>query len=269
MRKQQERKVIMPKQRISYAKSHRENKEPPSTDAGQADPTQCSEILQEAFEDKTPTIPRYLQLARAIHARFTADEEKEIAVYRAAETLAARKNEVIMRAVQEVLDFCDLLREVPELTATLDKKIEDITQRLFSSRCTYTVEHESIVVEYEAPLYRVDMQKPDHVSLSSADNAYLHVSFNPVKFALLRSESEEDSTVTKHLLSKQYRLDSKGTFLHFQSRDGKPADPIADIISELRARLGHEFFEKNLMPFFEEQGKVFATAHQPQSGQKL
>ncbi|MBX9727218.1 MAG: hypothetical protein K2X09_08130 [Rickettsiales bacterium] len=214
-----------------------------------------AEIPQSAFEDDdeviAPKIPRYLQLARAIHARFTADEEKEKAIFREAEALVARKNEVIMRAVQEVLDFCAMLREVPELTAALDQKTDDITQRLYSNRATYTVEHEPIAVVYEAPLYSVDMRKPEHISLSRVDNAYLQVSFNPVKFELCRSESESNSTVTQHLLSKHYRLDSGGTFLHFQSRDGAPADPIADIITELRARLGHDFFEKNLMPYFE------------------
>ena len=218
-----------------------------------------AEIPQSAFEDDNepfaPKIPRYLQLARAIHARFTTDEAKEKAIYREAETLVARKNEVIMRAVQEVLDFCAMLREVPELTVALNQKTDDITQRLFSNRCTYTVEHEPIAVEYEAPLYSVDMHKPEHISLSRVDNAYLQVSFNPVKFEIFRSESESDSTVTKHLLSKHYRLDSSGTFLHFQSRDGAPADPIADIITELRARLGHDFFEKNLMPYFEAQAQ--------------
>ena len=103
------------------------------------------------------------------------------------------------------------------------------------------------------------MHKPEHISLSRVDNAYLHVSFNPVKFAVVRSESEADSTVTKHLLSKQYRLDSNGTFLHFQSRDGKPADPIADIITELRVRLGHDFFEKNLLPYFETHANIEGT----------
>ena len=219
-----------------------------------------AEIPASAFEDDdepvAPKIPRYLQLARAIHARFTADEEKEKAIYREAEALVARKNEVIMRAVKEVLDFCDMLREVPELTAALDQKTDDITQRLFSNRCTYTVEHEAIAVEYEAPLYSVDMHKPEHISLSRVDNAYLQVSFNPVKFEVFRSESESDSTVTKHLLSKHYRLDSNGTFLHFQSRDGSPADPVADIITELRARLGHDFFERNLMPYFESQAQT-------------
>ena len=219
-----------------------------------------AEIPQSAFEDDdepvAPKIPRYLQLARAIHARFTADEEKEKAIYREAEALVARKNEVIMRAVKEVLDFCDMLREVPELTAALDQKTDDITQRLFSNRCTYTVEHEAIAVEYEAPLYSVDMHKPEHISLSRVDNAYLQVSFNPVKFEVFRSESESDSTVTKHLLSKHYRLDSNGTVLHFQSRDGSPADPVADIITELRARLGHDFFERNLMPYFESQAQT-------------
>ena len=219
-----------------------------------------AEIPQEAFgddpQDATLVIPRYLQLARTIHARFTADEEKEFAVYRAAEALVARKNSVIMRAVQEVLDFCGILRNVPELNAALDKKTEDITQRLFSNRCTYTVENEPIAVQYEAPVYRVDMHMPDHVSLSSANNAYLHISFNPVKFLVVNKEEEGEATITKHLLMKQYRLATDGTFLHFQSNDGAAADPIADIITELRAKLGHEFFEKNLMPHFEAQAQI-------------
>lgn len=97
---------------------------------------------------------------------------------------------------------------------------------------------------------------PEHIKLTSADNAYLQISFNPVKFAVLDRESEQSSTITKHLLIKQYRLETNGTFLHFQAKDGTPADPIADIITELRAKLGHEFFEKNLMPFLEAQAGV-------------
>jgi hypothetical protein len=235
----------MLKQCMNYAKTLRE--------PGVAQ----AEIPQEAFEDDpqeaAPVVPRYLQLARAIHARFTADEEREIAVYRAAEALVASKNAVIMRAVQEVLDFCEILRNVPELNAALDKKTEDITQRLFSNRCTYTVENEPIAVQYEAPVYRVDMHMPDHISLSSVNNAYLHVSFNPVKFMVVNKEEEGEATITKHLLMKQYRLATDGTFLHFQSNEGAAADPISDIITELRAKLGHEFFEKHLMPYFEAQ----------------
>ena len=217
-----------------------------------------AEIPHEAFEEdhgETRSVPRFLQLARAIHARFTADEEKELAVYRAAEALVASKNAVIMRAVQEVLDFCEILRNAPELNAMLDQKTEDITQRLFSNRCTYTVEREPITVQYEAPLYRVDMHMPEHITLSSANNAYLHISFNPVKFQVVNKEEEGEATITKHLLMKQYRLSAEGTFLHFQSNDGGAADPIADIITELRARLGHDFFEKNLMPYFESQAQ--------------
>ena len=243
---------------FTRAKSLHEDKTQPQANAEQkngiqalTEPALPKENVLTWEDDQLKPIPRYLQLARTIHARFTDQEEKELAVYRAAETLAARKNEVVMRAVQEVLDFCDILRNVPNLNTMLDKKTEDITKRLFSSRCAFTVEHESIAVRYEAPLYHVDMHMPDHVSLTSADNAYLHISFNPVKFAVVNTESEEGSTITKHLLVKQYRLDASGVFLHFQSNDGTPADPIADILTELRARLGHEFFEKNLMPHFE------------------
>ncbi|MEQ1788924.1 MAG: hypothetical protein ABL857_00625 [Rickettsiales bacterium] len=100
------------------------------------------------------------------------------------------------------------------------------------------------------------MRMPEHISLTCADNAYLQISFNPVKFVVTDKESEESSTITKHLLIKQYRLETNGTFLHFQSKDGAAADPIADIITELRAKLGHEFFERKLMPYFEAQSPV-------------
>ena len=97
------------------------------------------------------------------------------------------------------------------------------------------------------------MHMPDRIGLTCSDNAYLHISFNPVKFTLANNESEENSTITKHLLIKQYRIEANGTFLHFQSRENTAADPIAEILTELRAKLGHDFFEKNLMPYFEAQ----------------
>lgn len=207
------------------------------------------------YENQPAPLPRYLLLARTIHAHFTYDEEKEMAVYKAAETLAARKNEVIMRAVEEVIDFCDILREAPALNEALDKKTEDITERLFSNRSSYTIEHDPITVQYQAPVYRVDMHVPEHISLSCADNAFLHISFNPVKFVLVNSDQENAPTITKHLLIKQYRLNTDGDFLHFQSHDGSPADPIADIITELRAKLGREFFDVSLIPHLEAQAK--------------
>lgn len=209
------------------------------------------EKTEETTQEKR--MPRYLQLARTIHARFTADEEKERAIYREAEALVVRKNAVIMQAVQEVLDFCSILRNAPELNTELYKRTEDITQRLFSDRCAFSVENETIAVHYEAPLYHVDMRMPEHISLTCANNAYLQISFNPVKFVVHDKESEENSTITKHLLLKQYHLETNGTFLHFQSKDGSPADPIADIITELRAKLGYDFFENKLMPYFEEK----------------
>jgi hypothetical protein len=203
--------------------------------------------------NSAPSIPRHLQLARSIHARFTKEEEKQLAVYREAESLAARKNDLIMRAVNEVLEFCELLRNVPDFNALLDAKTEDITQRWFSTGCSYTVENEPIGVRYEAPRYRVDMHVPEHVSLTGVDNAYMHISFNPVTFVVHDKHATETSTITKHLLSKQYRITADGTFLHDQSANDTPVDPIAEILTDLRARLGHEFFERNLLPHFEAQ----------------
>jgi hypothetical protein len=228
-------------------------------------PQQQGEIPASAFEDGAPeherTIPRFLQLARAIHARFSAEEDKARAVFKQAEELASRKNEVIMRSVNEVLRFCELLRKMPELNDALDRKTEDITQRLFNDRSTYTMEDETIAVKYKAPFYQVDMHVPEHISLSCANDAYLHISFNPVKFVVVRSDSEENSTITKHLLMKQYRLDANGTFLHFKDNDGAAADPIADIITELREKIGREFFEMHLMPFLEKEAEALQTVY--------
>ena len=105
------------------------------------------------------------------------------------------------------------------------------------------------------------MHMPEHISLACANDAYLHISFNPVKFVVVRSDSEENSTVTKHLLIKQYRLDANGKFMHFQTNDGAAADPIADIITELRTKLGREFFENSLMPYFEREAEATQTVY--------
>jgi hypothetical protein len=157
-----------------------------------------------------------------------------------------------MRALQDVLGFCEMLRNVPELGATLDKKTEDITQRLFSNRSQFLMEQgEFIAVSYAAPQYHVDLRAPDHIRLRGADHAYLHISFNPVKFAVVNEAAAKQSTITKYLLVKQYRLVAGDGFMHFQSKEGIPADPVADILTELRVMLGHDFFEGNLLPYLE------------------
>jgi hypothetical protein len=156
-----------------------------------------------------------------------------------------------MRAVQEVVDFCNILGKVPELNDMLDKKVSDITNRIFSSRATFTVEHEPIAVRYEAPLYHVDMHMPDHIRLTGCDNAYLQVGFNPVTFVLVDKEATEKTTITKHLLRKHYRINADGVFLYLDAQEPTPADPIADILTDLRLKLGHEFFEAVLMPHLE------------------
>jgi len=59
-------------------------------------PVAESNINVIAFDEEQPKpIPRYLQLARSIHERITADEEKELAVFRAAEALAEKAALVI------------------------------------------------------------------------------------------------------------------------------------------------------------------------------
>lgn len=207
-----------------------------------------------AFDAEQPkSIPRYLQLARSIHERITADEEKELAVFRAAEALAARKNELIMRAVQEVVAFCSLLQNAPELNRILEAKALEITDRLYSNRAQYTIEHEPITVRYDAPMYQVDLHEPEHIRLTGEANASIQINFNPVKFTLTEKASSESSTVTQYLLSKQYRITEEGTFHRFTGDDKLPADPIAELLTELRLKLGFEFFDKHLMPYLETQ----------------
>lgn len=217
-------------------------------------PVAESNINVIAFDEEQPRpIPRYLQLARSIHERITADEEKELAVFRAAEALAARKNELIMRAVQEVVEFCSVLQNAPELNKILEAKALEITDRLYSNRSQYTIEHEPITVRYDAPMYQVDLHEPEHIRLTGEANASLQINFNPVKFTMTEKTSSESSTVTQYLLSKQYRITAEGMFQRYTGDDKQPADPIAEIITELRLKLGFEFFDKHLMPFMETQ----------------
>jgi hypothetical protein len=199
-------------------------------------------------------VPRFLQLARAIHSRISQQEATERAAHIAAQSLAAVKNEIILRAVQEVIEFCALLRDMPELTGHLSKKTEEITQRLFSPRSDYTVQESMIEVRYEAPTYCVDMQMPDHIKPTiKGDTAYLHVHFNPVTFIMVNPEPQSKICITKSLLMKQYHLKLEEEKLYFYTYDGTPADPIADIITELRSKLGHAFFETKIMPYLEAQ----------------
>ena len=208
--------------------------------------------INEDYKKQTVTA-RYLELARSIHKRFTAEEEKEKAVVRAAEALAASKNNVIIQAVQEVLEFCDILAKNSKINSQLIECTEGITQRLFNNRCTFTIEKDPITVNYEAPLYHVDLQMPDHIALSLNDNAYIHIGFSPVKVDNNDPESSENSTTVIHLFSKQYRIKPDGTFNSAQSKDKNKADPIADIITDLRSKLGYDFFEQILMPHLESQ----------------
>jgi hypothetical protein len=219
-------------------------------------PEQVAEVSNNVISfdaEQIKPIPRYLQLARSIHTRISAEEEKELAVYRAAEAQAARKNEVIMRAVQEVVDFCALLRNAPDLNKMLEQKAVEITERLYSNRSTYTIQHEPISVHYEAPLYQVDMHAPDHIRLTGCNNSHIQIGFNPVKFVMTDKFTTESSTVTQYLMSRQYRIESDGTFQRQTGDDGQVADPIAEILTDLRLKLGFEFFEKTLLPFLESE----------------
>lgn len=206
------------------------------------------------------SIPRYLQLARAIHERITTKEERELAVIRAAEAVASRKNEVIMRSVQEVIDFCNVLCGSPEIMESLDKKAEDITERIFSNRANHDYERSPILVEYEVPEYHVNLHKPEQVALTGVDNAHLHISFNPIEFGVHDKFSAEPITTTKHLFTRKYRITAEGKFLSYQGNN-EPADPIADILTEFREKLGYEFFENILMPVFEASVTEYETYH--------
>lgn len=75
----------------------------------------------------------------------------------------------------------------------------------------------------------------------------------PVKFEMTDKITSEKSTVTQYLMRRQYRVEPNGVFHRLTGEYNQPADPIAEVLTELRLKLGFDFFEKNLLPFMEKR----------------
>jgi hypothetical protein len=199
-----------------------------------------------------PRIPRYVQLARSIHARFTAKEEQESALIRAAEVMASNKNGLILRPVREIQEFMDVLSRAPEIVSVLNHHAHDITTRIFDAkRSSFTVEQCPIALHFQVPLYQVNMNAPEHIMLTGEDTAYLQIGISPVNFITAHPSSSDGLTTTLHLLCRKYKIEVDGTFTAISGDSPKNADPIADILSDLRGKLGHDFFNEKLLPWLE------------------
>ena len=195
-------------------------------------------------------VARYLLLARKIHARFTQEEEKERAVLHAAEALAKRKNEAIMQPVQEVVEFCKILSQTPGLKDVFSSSAKDIAERMLSNRYAYTIEEEPIAVQYAVPVYSVNMKAIDGTVMSGADNAYLSIGFCPVRVLPAPEQPLDVPCVDTHVFfARKYHIEPDGRI----TEKKKEADPINDIIEELRSHLGFEYFEQVLLPHLEAQ----------------
>jgi hypothetical protein len=198
---------------------------------------------------KTP-IARFLLLARKIHAKFTQEEEKERTARHAAEALAERKNAAIIQSVQEVVEFCQILSQTPGLRDAFSSNAKDIAERTLSNRYAYTMEDEPIAVSYEVPIYTVNMKAIDGTVMSGAENAHLSIGFCPVRIGPSPEQPLDVPSMSTHVFfAKKYHIEVDGKItLH-----KKEADPISDIITELRTQMGHGFFEEVLLPHLEAQ----------------
>lgn len=200
----------------------------------------------------SPQIPRYVQLARSIHARFTAKEEQERALIRAAEEEASRKNDVILRPIQEIQTFVAAISHAPDLVEVLNHHAHDITTRMFDTqRSHFTIEKNPIALYFQAPLYQVNMHAPHHLVIVGEATAYLQIGISPVHFQTVHPAPSDALTTTLHLLCRKYKIEADGTFTATNGDSPKNADPIADILSDLRGKLGHDFFEEKLLPWLE------------------
>lgn len=194
-------------------------------------------------------VARYLLLARRIHSFFTQEEAQARAALRAAVEKAKAKNAAIMQPVQEVVDFCGILSRTPGLIEAFSSNAKDIAARVLNNRYEYEV-GEPIAVRYEVPVYAVDMKAADGTVLTGTQDAFLHIGFSPVKIAPSPEKPLDVPTMTAHtFFSKKYRIELDGRI----TEDKKDADPIADILTELRARMGHDYFETVLLPHLETQ----------------
>jgi len=211
----------------------------------------------DAREAQEKPVARYLLLAHNIHARFTQQEEKERAALRAAEEKAKQKNAAIMQPVQEAVEFCQILIQTPGLREAFSANAKDIAARLLSNRYAYTVEDEPIAIRYEVPVFCVDMKAIDGTVLSGTKDAFLHIGLSPVKIAPAPEKPLDVPTMTTHTFySKKYRIESDGRIMEDVKGERRKADPISDILTELRAHMGHDFFETVLLPHLEAQAKA-------------
>jgi len=199
-------------------------------------------------EAQEKPVARFLLLARRIHAKFTQEEEKEKAARRAAEALAASKNAAIMQSVQEVTEFCKILGQAPGLRDAFTSNAKDIAERTLSNRYGYTMDDEPIAVQYAVPVYSVNMKAADGTVMTGADNAYLSIGFCPVKIAPSPEQPLNVPCVDTHVFfAKKYHIETDGKI----TENKKEADPISDILTELRTKMGHDFFEEVLLPYLE------------------
>jgi hypothetical protein len=204
----------------------------------------------DSVEAQTKPVARFLLLARKIHAKFTQDEEKERSARRAAEALAERKNAAIMQSVQEVVEFCQILSQTSALRDFFSSNAKDIAERTLSNRYAYTMEDEPLAVSYKVPVFSVNMKATDGTVMSGAENAYLRIGLCPVQIAPSPENPLDVPSLTAHtFFSKNYHIEIDGRITEHK----KDADPIADILTELRTRLGHDFFETVLLPHLEAQ----------------
>jgi len=197
-------------------------------------------------------VARFLLLARKIHAKYTQQEEQERAALRAADASAKRKNEAIMQPVREVVEFCQILTQTPGLMEAFSSKAKDIAERTLSNRYAYTMEEEPIAVNYQVPVYSVNMKAADGTVMSGAENAYLSVGICPVQISPSSERPLDVPTMTAHtFFGRKYHIEPTGQI----TDNKKEADPIADIIEELRSRMGRDYFEQVLLPHFEAQAQ--------------
>jgi hypothetical protein len=197
---------------------------------------------------KSKTIARYVSLALSIHQRISDEEQQKQAAYDAACQLVAQKNAELEKPIQEILAFTALLQQMPALRERLSQKAEDIT-RLFNDKSNHTVDEELVTVRYTLPRFEVDMEHPEHYRLTGEDNTALNIAIHPITFALFNQIQGGIPSVTKSLMAKEYIIKVEDEAAVFYSIDNVSADPIADMLTELRQRLGFQFFETEFLPY--------------------
>lgn len=198
----------------------------------------------------TKNIARCVMLASSIHKQISEEEQKRKAAIDAANLLVAQMNATMQQPIHDALEFFEVLNHLPALHQQFSQTIQNLTE-LFHDKINPKIEGDRITVRCTIPHYKVDMAQPDHYVLCGERDARLSLAVHPISFALFNQDQGGTDSITKSLIKKEYLIKIEQGVAVFYTPEQAKTDPVAELLTELRHKLGYDFFEQEFLPYMQ------------------